>query len=613
MSRFASAFMLKKISFTFGIVISGICEMGNADLRKAVQPRCSADILASASASMNGKAVQAWSAEDWFTYLNGLPLGIANPSQYPTIEIPIEEISEIRDCRLNHVDQICGGKSERDEGLSRAINGLYPEARSFTYLGYKNLVGERFELLRLKSGEVVTVKSLPRAVDAGRELDPITYQAMLNASVTDQLRHANSGITDPLLDHYFEEKLPQASDLSAKAYLSRFNADLLRTKSAQYVLERDASDQDARLLVKRTEKTPHFFLEIIETHLGSPYLASPLPNLNVHTGRLVQRRWLNEILAPLFKDYFVRRGWLFEYLMELYVEAIESLDFTRYVVVRERTAAGVPGQIRAVIGLTRAPYGTVRYLNSLTRAWELRTGPFGSTFASVFGDRSRANWKRTHRPEVSLTQWNAPVPILGMEKHLGLTLPRPSVVERIVGPMTRAEFARHFHCAERSAVSQQVRSSDNACPTPDPSAPIYFGAGEIFEPVKFYIDPNMDERGSAYVEMIRQVLDFLLPRHQGLAFNLNAQFLYTYNPREGAILYRKQGFETITSRELQTKTEGGKQRYLLGATPTRFVERVHSSSPIDRQGEAMLEIESIKASVEQFQRRRDYGRSPRAE
>ncbi len=263
----------------------------------------------------------------------------------------------------------------------------------------------------------------------------------------------------------------------------------------------------------------------------------------LNVGRQEQVKMLDEVFEFIAPLYEIRRKWSKEFIQGLYKKALASLDVTRYIIVRRKTADGSIGPIVAVLGLNRAPYGKLIQFNEATNEWGNHYLPGMSAFANSFGYTLPAFHDQPFFDEFGSAR---EIPRLGMEDYFGKNfwLPRPSILEVAVRPSG----------AQLPGLGENRTTSHG----------LYFQTGQIYEPVKFGIAKDKDLRGLAYSEIILELFRSVFSDQRDPEFNSKAQFLYTYNDHSGA-LYKAVGFKDLNSGP--TQSQDGLDWTLLGLSP----------------------------------------------
>ncbi len=311
-----------------------------------------------------------------------------------------------------------------------------------------------------------------------------------------------------------------------------------------------------RYVTRSTYESNDLFTEVIDTRIGrdsqdlarrSNVLYPSLEkkeNYQISDGRLKQKQYLDEIMSFIFPLYAKRRGWTEEFIRKLYKKTFETADNTKYIVVREKTSDGKPGKILAAMGLTRAPYGKIKFFNKTTNKWEEDTGPFGSVHD--YFQEGKVNLADDP------SKWQDPVYILAMEQYLGVHLPRPSHIEYIQRPT-------------------QDKNLFPRSPIADYSKPIFGYTGQIYEPVRFGVAKKGDLRGQAYSAVIIEIFKAIFSSERSDFFNLNGQYLYTYNDPAGVSIYKAMGFKPVSS--FGPVTIDNENWTVLGLSPTDVIAK----------------------------------------
>jgi hypothetical protein len=495
------------------------------------------------------------------------------------VDDPTGEVQDGRLYRMNEVLPKDAQLRHHSDPSGVQVNIWFKTGYSYLYSGFAGTLVSYHTFRSQADGRVFTTPTLPAHADFRDHSDLVAYEKILTAFLQKFDTLSRSTEMDPRLDFYFDrwKTWDQKEEMKTLYWdeASRYEV----TTEAHFLSNLDNSPSD-RYLTRQIQEHEGYFVEVIETRAKDPgHDGNSIEDAMV--GRRLQRKWLAEIMATVLPEYVTRRGWSLDFIKIMYKKALASADQTRYIVIRAKAATGHPGKIIATAGLTRAPYGVVKFFNRSSKKWEQRYGPFGLSYAELFG--------RTDMPEtLSTALWDAPVPILGMEDYLKVELPRPWKIETVYGPTSEGRFQSAFKPAPGHA---------DPGVDPDLSKPIYFGSGEIDEIVKFYIDPEIENRGAVYTEGIAALLQSLLPEHRPLEYTLNGQFLYTYNPREGVLNYFGQGYKRLTQFPSQERDQT--EWHFLGASVPDFVRKVHSSS-VTGAGPAEAFVKETKAAVDLF-------------
>jgi hypothetical protein len=313
----------------------------------------------------------------------------------------------------------------------------------------------------------------------------------------------------------------------------------------------------------------------------------------VEAGLMKQKLAVEEVLDFVFPLYRERRHWTDEFIESLTEKAFESMNDTRYVVIRKKpNGSNKNSPIIATIGLTKKTYGRVKFFNSITQMWEERTGSFGGTF-------DENNYSETHLGgDIPLPDmWTKSVELLPMEKVFGETafLPRPATLQTFQIPselsvnalLKNALAARGFGLAKRAANSRFARQWPEGIEA-DLTKPVEFYSGQIFEPTKFAVAKGEELRSYAKKEILMQIFAAVFPESQNSTDSLKRQFLYTYNDHDGTIMYRRLGFNGLPA--VKPKFVDGTEWYALGLSPEDMANQLlHKSQLSDEQAAEIID------------------------
>jgi hypothetical protein len=290
--------------------------------------------------------------------------------------------------------------------------------------------------------------------------------------------------------------------------------------------------------------------------------------LALKEGRDQHLKALREVLDFTFPLYRERRGWNENFIKDLDEKAAETLNSTRYIIVRRKLENGKTGPIIANMGLTRAPYGAVDFFNKSTGQWERHFGPFGSAYNLSFFPEADANTRDFTSPAF----WDQGVPVVPTEVIFGTnSLSRPLVTDWPF--LVDAEMAlRMKKDWESHGLPTHMPGID-----PDFNQPISFFTGQIIEPVKFGIAKESDLRGVAYVEVLREMFAAIFPGDLSPKLTRDGQVLMTYNDRDGVIMYRRMGFSVPDN--VPKKSVDGIEWSPLLMTPEKLISEI-----IQKQG-----------------------------
>jgi hypothetical protein len=289
-------------------------------------------------------------------------------------------------------------------------------------------------------------------------------------------------------------------------------------------------------------------------------------------GRVQHLSALKEILDFTFPLYRDRRGWNENFIKDLNEKAAQTLNSTRYIIVRKKLANGKEGPIIANMGLTRAPYGAIEFFNKATGRRERHFGPFGSAYELSFISEVDAGL-RGYAPA---KLWGQPVPAVPTEAIFGTgTLPRPLVadwpflVDSTMASRMVEDFAKRHIPLSRNGID------------PDFTQPVTFSTGQIIEPVKFGVAKEEDLRGVAYVEVLKEMFAAIFPTDLNPKFTKDGQILMTYNDHDGTVMYRRMGFSVPD--EVPQKIVDGIEWTPLLMTPQKLITEIISKKGLTEE------------------------------
>jgi len=185
----------------------------------------------------------------------------------------------------------------------------------------------------------------------------------------------DQGVQNRDLDFYFE--------LVNKGYFSVKNDFDVKCGpqakcSVKYPIERLDRDH-YRYVTREYEIKGDIVVSTIDTvieRLPLDSFARPIEPDAAELERGQQRhiQWLNEIARELYPRYASERGWSQEFIDSDYQKLMANRNLTRYVLVQARNQDGTEGQFLAILGLNRAPYGTVTYYDGKAQQWKKKVG-----------------------------------------------------------------------------------------------------------------------------------------------------------------------------------------------------------------------------------------------
>jgi hypothetical protein len=289
-------------------------------------------------------------------------------------------------------------------------------------------------------------------------------------------------------------------------------------------------------------------------------------------GRAQHLSALKEILDFTFPLYRDRRGWNEDFIKDLNEKAVQTLNSTRYIIVRKKLANGNVGPIIANLGLTRAPYGAIEFFNKATGRRERHFGPFGSAYDLSFISEA----EESHRGYASAKLWDQPVPVVPTEAIFGTgSLPRPLVADWpfLVDTSMTSRIVEDF-------AKRKIPLSKNGI-APDFTKPVTFSTGQIIEPVKFGVAKEEDLRGVAYVEVLKEMFAAIFPTDLNSKFTKDGQILMTYNDHDGTVMYRRMGFSVPG--EVPKKIVDGIEWTPLLMTPEKLITEIISKKGLTEE------------------------------
>ncbi|MGZ3771726.1 MAG: hypothetical protein ACXVCP_16645 [Bdellovibrio sp.] len=422
-----------------------------------------------------------------------------------------------------------------------------------------------------------------------------------NTGVRDQniLQYLNSirelvltGKPDPRLNSFFDrikEERQQIYSGYGLTYIPR---------SADYTHEyglgpiKDTAFQ--KVLTETIRETNQLFIQKYDTEIR---LASDkvMEEASSEIGSKMRLQVLNEVLDFVFKLYREKRGWSESFLEGLRQKAIDQLDMTTTIIVREKNPDGSAGKILGTMSLNRAPYGKVEFLDQLSNEWKEMYGSFGGLTHWKMGVANEAPYS-TSAPEL----WGTDIPLLSMEMYFnqGAILPRPTVIERAMPPSLHPGLKGSEHWF----VDGRVHQSGQGPIKPSPTEAMYFSSGIIFEPKTFGIAKENDLRGSSYSEILLELFSAVFHSEKDLEFHTKAQHLYTYNDQKGVSLYQLMGFSVEKS--IPPLNKDGVTWNVLSLNPQKFLMSLKDPEILRRRlPEQFVKefIESINKKIENSQ------------
>jgi hypothetical protein len=260
-------------------------------------------------------------------------------------------------------------------------------------------------------------------------------------------------------------------------------------------------------------------------------------------GQAKQLEWLKDVLETVYPDYLYRFG-------------------------------------QAMLGLNRASYGVATYYDLQLKRWQSKVGGFGSQFHA------------DHPPTDNQAMWpdylNRPVPLLKMEAYLDVRLPRPFAVEEVSPP--NRFLAPHIF---------DFTSPPTAAPWPQM---MIEGWGKVYEPGKFKMDTGDKLNHLATTQLAALLYEFMFPAQSSLAGSLEAQYLYTFNPRRpGILLYGHRGMQILE--QYPQKWKDKRLWQIFGESAADFSLKF-SPDPLEMdQSRAATFIRSLRESVRQQEAR----------
>lgn len=319
-------------------------------------------------------------------------------------------------------------------------------------------------------------------------------------------------------------------------------------------LPNDLSKDLHRILIGITNGTLYQGGKVLERLLvtsGTDEIYASLQNRLLTKGNKEKKAFLKEILDFIIPLYRERRGWNEDKIQDFIANAYKTLDSTRYIVIRDRK-----GKIRAALGLTLVEYGKVRFFDLNSNSIVELVGIYGTA------QNTRHYPERRLQDRMPIpVNWHSPVELLPAETE-GFQIPHLGVLDHL--DLSQKEINRRLQPFLRTLELTGWRV--------DTTKPIQFFSGRKGEPVKFGVDKNLEDYGLSNVDVLTQMLNSVFPTELNRDFQLNGQFLATYNTPEGVRMYRRLGFQKVeNSKQIE---KDGTTWILLLASPQSVVEAI---------------------------------------
>ncbi len=531
--------------------------------------RCGGVFADSAESSAN------FPPKSWANYLKTLPT-VKNPVQ-PMGSIPREIVEAPReDSRLYTM----GSKYFAKSNLARG--GQVPQfvqadikaevaavSTRYEYISSGSPQGGPYTFRTTEWGGGFEVPDLPRRNEFANQA---TYSQALHKYLDRIVAVIKSEKTYPEYDEIFDSRrldwqVQDRAEMKAGDNFARTRRHLKDSRVTEVPVESVSGMGLGRIAFREEYDRGDMVVIVVGTKFESHVQASAEA---IGQGKELQKSWVVELVSEIYPEYVERRHWGESFIKADFAEVLETLNSTDYVMVRKKDANGKPGELLAAMGLNRASYGKAQVFNAEKNQWVEYTGKFGST---VYNDYPTAQSDRVVDP--LLIRENK-VPLLKMEAYLGdgFRMPRPAYVEGItlqqVGPrVVNGDF-----------VGRQ---------------PIYMMAGEIFEPVKFFMAKTADLRATALNEVFAETIQTMFQFNRSCNLSVCGQALYTFNPKtEGSRLYAKRGMGVLT--EFPSATKDGVDWHVFGSKVESYLQKYHEPSAADKEkgGAAVQSINTFR-------------------
>lgn len=465
----------------------------------------------------------------------------------PTQRLIVEPIEDYRLHQMHHYTLRPLNNAGNDyirKNYDKILSTIAPE---FHFIGEINVVGydhNRFYIFEAHNGTRFTITDLPYIWNKD--------VLVSSHSLLTRLRRIHSIVerknTNAELDDYFRRISKNEKFFSQNSISEKNNV-----KIEKYDLGEIPGTAMRKVYVKRVIETENTITEVYDTEMKHE---GDWTKSRHHAGKSVQRDVIQTVHGFIFPLYKTRRGWSDSFLEKLHAKSFETVNDTRYIIVRRKNLDGTPGEILSCIGLNRAPYGKVRYFDSKLANWVEEWGPIGYAYKTL------KNYASQGWPE-SQSHWGQKIPILGMEQYLGNKpfLNRPSVIESVQLPDFSLTYRLYPIGGDIKRLLRNV----------DPEKPVYFSSGVIYEPIRFGVVESNQLRGLAYSEILTEMFKAVFSGERSPDFNMNGQYLYTYNDRKGVVLYRRMGFEQTSDSKI---VADGTEWHVLGLSPEKLLGKI---------------------------------------
>jgi hypothetical protein len=531
--------------------------------------RCGGVFADSAESSAN------FPPKSWVNYLKTMPMAIA--SAQPMGLIPREIVEAPReDSRLYTMGSKYFAKSnlgrveQKPQFVQADIKAEVAAASTrYEYISSSSPQGGPYTFRTTEWGGGFEVPDLPRRNEFANQA---AYSQALHKYLDRIVAVIKSEKTYPEYDEIFDPRrldwqVQDRAELKAGKNFARTRRHQKDTRVTEVPVETVAGTGLGRIAFREEYDRGDMIVIVIGTKFESHVQASTEA---MAKGKELQKTWVIELLKEIYPEYVERRHWPESFIKADFAEVLETLNSTDYVIVRKKDVNGKPGELLAAMGLNRASYGKAQVFNAETNRWVEYTGKFGST---VYNDYPTAQSDRVVDP--SLIRENK-VPLLKMEAYLGegFRMPRPAQVEGItlqqVGPrIVNGDF-----------VGRQ---------------PIYLKAGEIFEPVKFFMSKTAELRATALNEVFAETIQVMFQSNRSCDLSVCGQALYTFNPKtEGSRLYAKRGMGVLT--EFPMASKDGVEWHVFGSKVESYLQKYHEPTAADKEagGKAVQTINTVR-------------------
>ncbi|WP_168196674.1 hypothetical protein [Bdellovibrio sp. ZAP7] len=514
----------------------------------------------------------AFPPKSWTGYLKSMP--VAKTPVQPMGSIPREFVQAPReDSRLYTMGSKYFAKSNlgRNDELPGFIQAdiqaeVAAASTRYEYISSHSPQGGPYTFRTTEWGGGFEVPDLPRRNEFPNQA---TYSKALHKYLDRIVAVIKSGKTYPEYDAIFDSRRLEwdASDraeMKAGVNLARGRSYTKESRVTEVPVESVSGTNLGRIAFREEYDRGDMVVIVVGTKFASKAQVS---SAAIAKGKELQKSWVIELISEIYPEYVERRHWGESFIKADFSEVLETLNSTDYVMVRKKDS----GELLAAMGLNRASYGKAQIFNADAGKWVEYTGKFGST---IFNDYPTAQSDRIVDP--SLIRENK-VPLLKMEAYLGegFRMPRPALVEGItmqqVGPrVVNGEF-----------VGRQ---------------PVYLKAGEIYEPVKFFMAKSAELRAKALNEVFAETIQTMFPENRSCDLSVCGQALYTFNPKtEGSRLYAKRGMGVLT--EFPSADKDGVDWHVFGSKVESYLQKYHEPSAADKE-EAGSAVQRINNSRE---------------